>query len=143
MKFVADVMLGRLARWMRFEGYDVEYDAGFEDETLLRKTRSRILLTQDRALADHAPKNRAYRVTSTGAENQIAEIRRKFPPDPKDHSTRCLLCNRKLRRIRKSKVQHLLPPFVYQRHNEFYFCPSCRRVFWQGTHFEHMLRMID
>ena len=51
MRFVADVMLGRLARFLRFRGYDVEYDHRATDEELLLKSRRRIVLTKDRPLA--------------------------------------------------------------------------------------------
>ncbi|HJZ10776.1 MAG TPA: Mut7-C RNAse domain-containing protein [Acidobacteriota bacterium] len=143
MKFVADVMLGRLARLMRFDGYDVEYDPKFGDEELLKRSRSRILLTRDRDLAARASKNRAYFVQSTGAEIQLEEIQNNFPQADGNHATRCLVCNCKIRIARKSKIEHLVPPFVFKRHHEFYFCHRCRRVYWKGTHFERMMRMVE
>jgi uncharacterized protein with PIN domain len=36
MRFVADVMLGRLARWLRILGYDTLYSNTYRDEELAR-----------------------------------------------------------------------------------------------------------
>lgn len=143
MTFVADVMLGRLARLMRFKGYDVEYDRTAEDDALVRRSRYRVLLTKDRALAKRISQPRVYLVDSVGGENQLAEIEKRFPLPKGQTGSRCLMCNRKLRRIKKERVRHLVPPFVYIKHHTFHRCGSCKRIYWPGTHFEHMSRMIE
>lgn len=141
MKFIADVMLGRLARWMRFAGYDVEYDRTAGDDFLLRRSRWRILLTRDRALFLRARPGRAYFLEHTGAENQLAEIQSRFPDAA--GSPRCLVCNHAIRRVRKDLIRHLVPPFVYDKHRVFFRCSGCSRVYWKGTHFDHLSRMIE
>jgi hypothetical protein len=140
MKFVADVMLGRLARLMRFSGYDVEYDSSADDETLLIKSGKRILLTKDNELAKRAAK-RAYLVQTAGGVNQLHEIQQSFPISGRA-TPRCLLCNIRIKRIAKRKVQYLVPPYVFARLDRFHVCPGCSKVYWEGTHFEHLLRMI-
>jgi len=144
MKFVADVMLGRLARFLRFRGYDVEYDRRSTDEELLLKSRRRIVLTKDRPLASRIKNGRVYLVQATGAKNQFTEILREFPQSlPLSlRAIRCLVCNTKIRQIAKRKVRHLVPPFIFRRFSAFYFCPDCRRIYWPGTHYERMDRMI-
>ncbi|MCI0413168.1 Mut7-C RNAse domain-containing protein [bacterium] len=141
MKFVADVMLGSLARLMRFHGYDVEYSNTADDETLRKRSVHRILLTKDRALSKRIRKGRSYLVQNTGGKDQLQEIQKQFPV--RNTSSRCVECNSKLRSIRKEKVEHLVPPFVYKKYNQFFSCPSCMRIYWQGTHFERMLRMLE
>jgi len=138
-RFIADVMLGRLARLMRFNGYDVENDRTARDPDLLRKATRRTLLTKDRALAASGKRKHVYLVQSVGAEKQLEEIRKEFPQ--RSNSTRCLVCNHPIRKVRKDKVRHLVPPFVYERQSEFYRCPHCRRVYWKGTHFDRMSRV--
>jgi uncharacterized protein with PIN domain len=139
MKFVADVMLGSLTKLMRFAGYDVEYDNCADDETL-RNPSNRILLTKDRPLAASIPPRRVYLVNSIGGQKQLEEIQKKFPIHEK--APRCMECNGKLSRVRKKNVQHLVPPFVFNRQSEFLRCLSCSRVYWSGTHYEKMVRML-
>ena len=133
MKFVADVMLGRLARLMRFEGYDVEYDNTATDEELKRKSRYRLLLTKDRPLSRSVLRKNVCLIQGTGTQDQLSEIRSRFPLQ-KNARVRCLICNIALRRVRKRSVEHLVPPFVFQRCTDFYLCSNCRRIYWKGTH---------
>jgi uncharacterized protein len=141
MKFVTDVMLGSLARLMRFHGYDVEYDNTADDETLKKRSVHRILLTKDRELFRRIRKDRVYLVQNAGGRNQLREIQKQFPIP--NAASRCIECNFKLRSIRKEKVEHLVPPFVFKRYNQFFLCRSCTRIYWKGTHFERMLRMLE
>lgn len=141
MKFVADVMLGSLARLMRFHGYDVEYDNQAEDVFLLKRSRYRIVLTKDRALSESIRNGNVYLVRGVGGRNQIQEIRKAFPA--LNTRARCVECNARLRVIRKQRVEHLIPPFVFQKHESFFHCPFCRRIYWTGTHFERMRRMLE
>ena len=142
MKFIADVMLGRLARLMRFAGYDVEYDSKADDDFLLKRSRYKMLLTCDRPLARRAVDRRVYLVQNTGAIRQLAEIQKKFPSGL-PAATRCLVCNVKIRKIAKSRVRHLVPPFIFSKYENFLICPRCSRIYWPGTHFEGMLRVIE
>jgi uncharacterized protein len=139
MRFVADVMLGKLARLMRLAGYDVEYDSGADDAALKKRSSRRVLLTKDRELADAA--RRVHFVRSIGAENQFVEIRRLFAL-PESAKARCSMCNLKIRRIAKEKIRHLVPPYVIQASRQFYLCPKCKRVYWAGTHMDRILAVI-
>ena len=140
MKFVADVMLGSLAKAMRFCGYDVLYDNQADDETLKKKSRHRLLLTKDRPLAKQLPENHVYLVKTIGTQRQLDEIRAKFPV--KEMLPRCTECNGRLAKVPKSKVQHLVPPFVWKRQERFFRCVFCSRIYWTGTHYANMLRML-
>ncbi len=141
MKFVADVMLGRLARFMRFAGYDVEYDTNAGDNDLLHRSRYRTLLTRDRELAARAAKRKVYFVQTIGAEGQLEEIRKCFPLQKS--VPRCLVCNHPIRRIRKETVRHLVPPFVFRARTDFFRCKRCGRTYWKGSHFERLSRVIQ
>jgi uncharacterized protein with PIN domain len=141
MKFVADVMLGRLARFMRFAGYDVEYDRNAHDDELFQRSRYRTLLTRDRELAARAAKRKVHFVQTTGGENQLEEIRKSFPLHSK--TPRCLLCNYPIRNVKKETVRHLVPPFVFKSHSDFFRCKQCAKIYWKGTHFERLSRVIQ
>ena len=140
MKFVADVMLGSLAKAMRFCGYDVLYDNHADDETLKKQSRHRLILTKDRPLTKQLRHEHTYLVQSIGIQRQLEEIRARFPI--KVSPPRCMECNGKLKKISKSKVQHLVPPFVWKHQEQFFRCGACSRIYWTGTHYENMLRML-
>jgi uncharacterized protein with PIN domain len=141
MKFIADVMLGRLARFMRFAGYDVEYDSNAKDDFLFQRSQYKTLLTRDRELANRASKRKVYFVQTTGAENQLKEIQKQFPLS--NPSPRCLLCNRTIVRVARKKISHLVPPFVYRTQERFFRCTGCNRIYWKGTHFDRLSRVIQ
>ena len=52
-RFVADAMVGKLARWLRVIGVDVLYDPSLDDHELvaLARRERRVLLTRDTPLA--------------------------------------------------------------------------------------------
>ncbi|MGD8599578.1 MAG: Mut7-C RNAse domain-containing protein [Anaerolineae bacterium] len=51
--FIADSMLGTLAKWLRILGYDTHYDPTLDDHQLVRLARAedRVLLTRDHELS--------------------------------------------------------------------------------------------
>ena len=57
MRFVADKMLGRLARWLRIIGQDVSYGLHLSGYELIRSARreSRLILTRDRGIYKKSP----------------------------------------------------------------------------------------
>src|SRR5262249_10770147 len=65
-RFVADAMLGRVARWLRVLGFDVVYDPTLHDAALvqLAEADDRILLTRDRQLLRDRRPPRAIEITS-------------------------------------------------------------------------------
>jgi uncharacterized protein with PIN domain len=57
--------------------------------------------------------------------------------------TRCLECNSLLSKIEKEKIVDRLPAKVKYYHEEFFICSHCDKIFWKGTHFVEMERLID
>ena len=57
MKFAADRMLGRLAKWLRIIGQDVIYGRHLTGYGLIRAARAenRLILTRDRRLKQKQP----------------------------------------------------------------------------------------
>ena len=49
IKFIADIMVGRLARYLRMAGMDVSYNNHYDDARIIEtaKAESRIVLTRD------------------------------------------------------------------------------------------------
>ena len=139
--FAADAMLGSLARWLRLLGYDCLYEADIADEKLVAigKSELRIVLTRDRAVAQKA--HRAIFVESDDLDDQILAVAQdlhlEIPQEPP--TTRCSMCNVLLNPTREQDLPSgAVPERVRALHHEFWSCPSCKRVYWKGTHFDSM-----
>jgi uncharacterized protein with PIN domain len=145
MKFVADVMLGRLARWLRLLGFDVLYHPDARDEQLvaIAESEERTLLTKDARLLRDRRVN-GYLVRSTGWQEQLREVIAEFQLRPLIRAfTRCPECNTPLVTVAREDARARIPPKVYEQQKEFYSCPSCARLYWAGTHVERMSRKIE
>lgn len=142
-RFVADCMLGRLAKWMRYLGYDVLYFREIEDRELVRIARSegRVLLTRDRGIPDRFCIEH-YLVKSEDIDSQLKEVIANFPPDEKLQS-RCLECNIPVQEVQdREEIKHRVPDYVLSHHKHLWYCPGCGRVFWSGTHYKNMEEKI-
>lgn len=148
--FFADSMLGKLARWMRTLGYDVEYDPYIEDGELVKRAAAgdRLVLTRDTRLIERkALKGRALFIRSDRIEGQLKEVVSAYPPEMGMLLTRCLRCNAVLREVPRASVMEKVPPYVYATQDAFSECPACKRTYWGGTHkagmLEELKRMLD
>jgi len=146
VRFVLDVHLGKLATLLRMLGFDALYSRSCDDAELARVSRDelRILLTRDRGLLKRKIVSHGYCVRSLRGEEQLAEVlgrfqlRRLIRP-----FTRCLRCNAALIPADPEQVSGRVPPLVEERYDTFRRCPACGRLYWRGTHWEHMRTRID
>ncbi|HUT02309.1 MAG TPA: Mut7-C RNAse domain-containing protein [bacterium] len=146
-KLCADVMLGRLAKWLRIVGFDVLYSNDADDDELIEtcKSQGRILLTRDTALAKRAEADvKIIFVEGDHIKEQFGSIRDRLPItlEPPLIFSRCLLCNTPLRRATREEVEPQVPAFVFNTNKEFKICPKCGKVYWKGTHVRHALRTV-
>jgi uncharacterized protein with PIN domain/sulfur carrier protein ThiS len=145
LRFVLDVHLGRLAAYLRMLGFDVLYRNDYGDEELARLSseEDRVLLTRDLGLLKRARVTRGYYVRETSPRAQLADVVGRFDLAPLAQPfARCLACNRLLETAPAGEVAGAVPPGVLARHSEFLRCPGCRRVYWKGTHYDRMQRLI-
>ncbi len=143
MKLLCDHMLGSLARWLRFMGYDTAYPSAKADNELIAMARAedRILLTRDKELAGRCPG--AIPIRSDVLEEQIREVAALVPLRLVDPLSRCSLCNVVIEAVSSEEVQGLVPEGVLSRHEEFWRCPQCGRVYWQGSHWDKMVERLN
>ncbi len=147
MTFVADCMLGKLAKWLRILGFDVAYFSKAEDRDLvaLARREGRVLLTRDTGLIERTAKrpNRLF-IRSDDWEDQIVQVLDELGLWGEVRpNTRCIACNLPLRPLSRERARNLVTPFVGEHAASFAICPGCERVFWQGTHYGDMERKID
>ena len=141
MKFLADCMLGKLARWLRILGYDAAYDNHAEDNDLLAaaERENRILLTRDRPLYERARSLPCVFVEKNELDHQIAQLVTEVGLDlDRETFTRCLECNVPILDADLEQVRMSVPPFVLKSQTQFYKCPACLRVYWSGSHTDRM-----
>jgi uncharacterized protein len=143
IKFVADVMVGKLARWLRVLGFDVAYSNVLDDDEIvgLARAEHRVILTRDTGIAARCHDQCLF-ITSGDYKEQVLQVLRKFDLTDFNVFSRCLECNTPLHRVDREEVFERVPPFIYLTQERFATCPSCNRVFWHGTHADEMLRRI-
>ena len=143
MKLLCDHMLGSLARWLRFMGYDTAYPEPTSDRDLidLARREERILLTRDKELAGRV--RDAVGIRSDDLDEQIREVAAVLPLRLIDPLSRCSLCNSVLLPVSRDAIEELVPVGVRSRHEEFWRCPSCHRVYWQGSHWDKMVERLN
>ena len=145
-KFILDVHLGTLARYLRLLGYDTAFQTDMDDEelALISAREHRILLTRDRGLLKRNTVTHGYCIRHDDPLEQIREVIQRF--DLKSRAkpfTRCLECNGKLHPVDKESVRNLIPPKVYEYQQTFARCDSCEKIFWPGTHYLRLRKHVE
>ncbi len=137
MKFIADVMLGSLAKHLRLLGYDVLYDSTLNDNAIIRLAleQERVILTRDLPLTRRPLAANHMFVNDQILDLQIRQVVSAYPLPPKVLPlTRCSGCNGVLVRILRNEVKDLVPEHVYEEQRQFWRCPDCGKVYWKGSH---------
>lgn len=146
VRFVLDVHLGRLARFLRLLGFDTAFDPGWDDPDLVRISTDehRILLTRDVELLKHGSLTHGSFIRATEPERQVTEVVRRFHLANRiDPFTRCMVCNGRLVDVPKTDVVDRLPPRTAEHVEGFRECDACGRVFWRGPHSKRLDRIIE
>lgn len=135
-RFAADIMLGRLATWLRLLGLDTAYGSHLSGTALVRLARreQRIILTRDRRLARQRGLPLLF-IDSDHFRDQVRQVVFAFGIDPLDGVfTLCVRCNARLQAIPHAEAAPRVPPYVAGTTQDFRQCPRCHRIYWPGTH---------
>ncbi|RJQ54773.1 MAG: hypothetical protein C4526_04880 [Nitrospiraceae bacterium] len=157
MKFIADAMLGRLARWLRLLGYDTLYYPAIEDRILLHiaEKEDRVLLTRDTRLVKVRGITEFLLLEENDTFEQLKKVIKAFNllgthpifsdtenmgcvPRLSRLYSRCSLCNTLLEDVPKEQAREHVPEYVYQTSGSFKKCPHCNKFYWKGTHPEKL-----
>jgi uncharacterized protein with PIN domain len=145
MKFLVTRELGRLAKWLRILGFDTVY---FKEENrssliIVALREDRIIITRNKKI--YSAKNiRSLWIKSNFVKEQISEVMRelKLPLDEDNMFSRCTICNELISQIPKERVKDRVPEYVFKTQANFFTCPNCQRIYWQGTHWGNVQRCL-
>ena len=149
MKFIADGMLGKLTRWLRMLGQDIKYSNQFEDAELIitAKKERRILLTRDVELYQRAVAKGvdAFYIEGQTEAAKLAELAKRFgiPLAIDLKRSRCPRCNTKIRPTPKEQLAGKVEKNTFNHYNEFWKCPKCGRIYWQGAHWGRIRATLE
>jgi len=145
-RFVADVHLRKLARWLRLLGFDTAYGDAADDAALAASagTGGRILLTRDRELLKRRAVAHGYWVRNTDPVEQTVEVLRRFDlAAGSARYTRCPACNGAIIAVDKAAVAGLIPPRTAAWLDTYFRCTNCGKLYWRGTHIPKLDSMFD
>jgi uncharacterized protein with PIN domain len=142
-------MLGKLTRWLRILGHNVEYSSKLDDAQLIMiaKKERRILLTRDLELYQQAMAKGVkvfYLEGETEAE-KLAHLAKRFNIKLEIDMTisRCTKCNIRVRPIPKERVADRVEKSTFSYYNDFWECPKCEQIYWQGAHWIRIRKTLE
>lgn len=144
--FVLDIHLGRLTAYLRMLGFDCLYEATYDDAQLAKIAgeEKRILLTRDRRLLMRKSVTDGYCLRSLVSLEQLKEIVKRFDLAQRIIPFhRCLRCNHLLEPVSKEAVLDRLEPLTQKYFDEFHICPACGQIYWKGSHYEKMEKIVE
>jgi uncharacterized protein with PIN domain len=147
-RFLCDASLGGLARWLRAAGYEAKWQEKGGADELLRRARAdgATLLTTDGRMMERT----VIRDGSVQAQwipsdlpriGQLRMLMRDLGLKPR--APRCMSCGGELRAVPKEEVAERIPPRTARWKDEYYVCSGCGQLFWEGTHWERIVRRLS
>ena len=144
-KFILDVHLGKLAKYLRMLGFDTLYRNDYSDAEIIRiaLAEQRIILTHDLRLLMVKVVTHGYWVRSQKPREQVKEVMDRFDLHSQiDPFNRCISCNGMLVEVPKASILDRLEPLTIKCFDEFYQCRDCGNIYWEGSHYERMQYFI-
>lgn len=144
-KFVLDIHLGKLAKLLRLFGFSVDYGI-VDDEKIVEVAlnESGIILTRDRKLLMRKDVTFGYVLRSDHSVQQLEEVFKRYDlASWVKPFSRCLICNGNLVPVTRDAVEGKVPIRVYELQEEFGVCSSCGKIYWSGSHYDHMQAFIE
>lgn len=145
-RFILDVHLGKLARYLRMLGFDSAYERNRDDAELidLALLQKRIILTRDLGILKQSRVTHGYWLRHHEPQKQLQEII--FALDLAGQVQpfkRCMECNGRIQGVDRSAIRGQVNTDILQRHREFRRCDDCGKIYWRGSHYHDMLEMVE
>ena len=144
MKFLVDLPLGGLAKWLRFCGFDAEVRRlpPGAPGALPPPQPHTFILTRQQPL--ELAGSTSWSSPRPAPSKQLEEVfallkisRRRLKP-----LSRCSRCNELLAAVDRDQVRGRVPEHVFHHQSQFYECPRCRRLFWPGSHLRGIAKTL-
>lgn len=172
-KFLVDMMLIKLGRWLRILGYDCRIPKSneIEDEELLKiaEREKRVLITMDKKLSERKTSvNLIYipsKMNSTKMQlefliknNHISALFLGGDIESKvEGSIRCSECGAELLEVNKDELKTLniyttgdkkqrksiSMDNLVTSHDKFWVCKRCHHIYWKGSHWKKMIEFLS
>ncbi len=141
IKFLADAMVGRLAKWLRLLGYDTKYANGITDSDLLEiaESEGRTILTRDTLLTRQKRCRNYIFIRSDHWREQLKQVYVEAGLNCDAVLTICVFCNTPLQPVDKQSLGSFVPAYVYRTQENFSQCGNCSRIYWPATHVSRIL----
>lgn len=144
--FIADINLGDIVKYMRALGLDVYFNPMLSSRKIIEisNQENRILLTKSRDLLKYKEVTHGIFIRPGTTMEQIRQlidflnIKDKIKP-----FSRCLLCNNLLESVPMKKIVHRIPQKTKAFCDEYVHCKACDKIYWKGTHFAKIKKVID
>ena len=146
IRFIADGMLGKPARWLRLLGYDTVFrpERSKEELCLLAACENRVFLTRDRNFTKRNWPFQTFYIASENPKEQLKQVINDFQLDFISYRfLLCSICNVPVEHVEKEKIIENVPSGVLERENVFWKCPSCGRVYWKGGHWKRIEEWLN
>ena len=149
LRFVVDVNVGRLAKWLRVMGYDTLFHRDGTDNDLIRIAlrEGRVLITRNWGISlRRSARQGQMRVVHISQDDLLSQLRQlvqELKLDLAGGFSRCVCCNELLNPVDKECVADRLHLYVFENHQIFMECPQCKRIYWRGTHWSGMMSQLN
>jgi uncharacterized protein len=147
-KFIVDENVGKLTKWLRIMGYDTLFFHGDSDSRMVATAleQDRVILTRDTHVLERrvvtSGRLKAILLQSEQFAAQITQVVESLKLDCSGSFHLCPEDNHILEKKTPEDVREQVPPYVFATQQQYRQCPFCRRIYWRGTHWQAMNRML-
>lgn len=145
-RFIADVHLGKLARYLRILGLDTLYRNDYADEEIVEIAlkEKRIILTRDLGILKYRRVTHGYWLRNTQPRRQLKEVLLALQLEKRlKPFTRCSLCNSIIEPVAAEQVCHQLQEQTRLYYSEFFQCQCCHQIYWKGGHYNKLRAWLE
>ncbi|SIR03955.1 Mut7-C RNAse domain-containing protein [Halanaerobium kushneri] len=145
-KFILDVHLGRLARYLRRFGFDTAYRNDYLDRQIVEISikEKRIILSRDLGLLMRKRVKWASFIRDDDPQKQLKEVFDRYSlSNYYQGESRCVNCNGELKKVDKKKIVERLEPKTKKYYNDFRYCSKCDKIYWRGSHYEKTEKLLE